>query len=148
MLVTDFCAGGDAFTHIAKTGVQTEASCKVLLDGLLSALSHLGGLRILHRDVKPENLLLQTGHSEDLSFTTCRTLALHLAGGRPVLCDFGLACSESDPEDCRVCFDRLVPCGAVMTPANYQLLGNKAACGVSRVHFTRGASWICMHPQG
>lgn len=80
MLVTDFCAGGDAFTHIAKTGVQTEASCKVLLDGLLSALSHLGGLRILHRDVKPENLLLQTG-------------------GRPVLCDFGLACSESDPEE-------------------------------------------------
>lgn len=83
------CAGGDSFTHIAKTGVQTEAgelnldlgccvlmkvvtfkifkgmrpfraelvtfsreaSCKLLTDGLLSALSHLAGFRILHRDV-------------------------------------------------------------------------------------------------
>eukprot|EP00435_Cladocopium_sp_Y103_P022145 s3554_g5.t1 len=61
VLVMDFCAGGDAFAHIAKTGVQTEASCRILIDGLLSALSHLAGLRILHRDVKPENLLLQTG---------------------------------------------------------------------------------------
>lgn len=80
VLVMDFCAGGDAFAHIAKTGVQTEASCKILIDGLLSALSHLAGLRILHRDVKPENLLLQTG-------------------GRPVLCDFGLACHETDVEE-------------------------------------------------
>lgn len=80
VLVMDFCAGGDAFAHIAKTGVQTEASCKILIDGLLSALSHLAGLRILHRDVKPENLLLQTG-------------------GRPVLCDCGLACHETDVEE-------------------------------------------------
>ena len=80
VLVMDFCAGGDSFTHIAKTGVQTEASCKLLTDGLLSALSHLAGFRILHRDVKPENLLLQTG-------------------GKPVLCDFGLACHESDAEE-------------------------------------------------
>lgn len=34
-----------------------QASCKVLLDGLLSALSHLGGLRILHRDVKDLGLI-------------------------------------------------------------------------------------------
>ncbi|CAJ1367784.1 unnamed protein product [Effrenium voratum] len=82
ILVMDLCAGGDAFTHISKTGVQSEASCKILLDGLLSALSHLGSLQIIHRDVKPENLLLQTG-------------------GRPVLCDFGLACGASDGEETR-----------------------------------------------
>lgn len=82
VLILDFCAGGDAFTHISKTGVQPEATCKTMLEGLLLACGHLHWLDILHRDVKPENLLLQTG-------------------GRPMLADFGLACTASDSEETR-----------------------------------------------
>ena len=57
-----------------------KASCRILIDGLLSALSHLAGLRILHRDVKPENLLLQTGQKMLAGFWGNRWvyhLALH-----------------------------------------------------------------------
>ncbi|CAE7394572.1 PEPKR2 [Symbiodinium natans] len=82
VLILDYCAGGDAFTHISKTGVQPEATCKTMLEGLLLACGHLHWLDILHRDVKPENLLLQTG-------------------GRPMLADFGLACKASDSEETR-----------------------------------------------
>mmetsp|Transcript_97743 Transcript_97743/g.174130 ORF Transcript_97743/g.174130 Transcript_97743/m.174130 type:complete len:657 (+) Transcript_97743:131-2101(+) len=81
-LVMDYCAGGDLFALLAKVSTLPEAACKALMLGLLDALVHIHKLEILHRDVKPENLLL------------------HL-GGRPVLADFGLACRADDGQETR-----------------------------------------------
>jgi len=81
-LVMDYCAGGDLFVLVMKVGTLPEAALKALMQGLLDALVHIHKLDILHRDVKPENLLLHVG-------------------GRPVLADFGLACRADDGEETR-----------------------------------------------
>ena len=46
---------------------QPEASCKVLLDGLLSALSHLAGLRIIHRDALDLDSIPELKATKELS---------------------------------------------------------------------------------
>lgn len=82
VLVMDFCSGGDLFNLVQKDGALKEPTCVVMLAGLLRSLVHLHSLEIIHRDVKPENLLL---HGDS----------------RPVLADFGLACRASDTEETR-----------------------------------------------
>jgi calcium-dependent protein kinase len=59
LLVTDICTGGDLFDCISdKRMSQGEAA--IVLKQILSALVHMHEKRIVHRDMKPENVLLQT----------------------------------------------------------------------------------------
>ena len=52
--------GGDLFDAIAMSTKYTEKTACSMIFNLASALQYLHGLNIVHRDVKPENLLVTT----------------------------------------------------------------------------------------
>eukprot|EP00930_Biecheleria_cincta_P066471 TRINITY_DN5259_c0_g1_i5.p1 TRINITY_DN5259_c0_g1~~TRINITY_DN5259_c0_g1_i5.p1 ORF type:complete len:722 (-),score=89.54 TRINITY_DN5259_c0_g1_i5:286-2451(-) len=70
-IVTELCSCGDLFDHLSG-GALVDEECASLMQGLSSALNHLHMLRIVHRDVKPENILMGA-HSQ------------------PILADMGIA---------------------------------------------------------
>eukprot|EP01065_Artemidia_motanka_P050575 TRINITY_DN8682_c0_g1_i1.p1 TRINITY_DN8682_c0_g1~~TRINITY_DN8682_c0_g1_i1.p1 ORF type:complete len:382 (+),score=110.07 TRINITY_DN8682_c0_g1_i1:67-1146(+) len=57
-LVMDFLSGGELFHHLGRAGTFSEERSKFYAAQVALALSHLHGLRILYRDLKPENLVL------------------------------------------------------------------------------------------
>merc|ERR1719210_333383 len=62
-LILDFLRGGDLFTRLSKEIMFTEDDVKFYLAELALALQHLHSLGIIYRDLKPENLLLDSdGH--------------------------------------------------------------------------------------
>ncbi|CAI5523573.1 unnamed protein product [Closterium sp. Naga37s-1] len=74
-VVTDLCAGGELFDLIRRNGWQSEGVCAWVCKGVAAALQHCHGQGIIHRGVKPENILL-----------------LHTRPNPPVkLADFGVA---------------------------------------------------------
>eukprot|EP00903_Cladosiphon_okamuranus_P017266 g15910.t2 len=82
-LVLDFAAGGDLYKLLEKNknGLPLAAAAGYLCDAL-SAVSHLHGVDIMHRDIKAENLLLD-------------------GKGRLKLSDFGWAVHARPPLDTR-----------------------------------------------
>ncbi len=71
----DYCAGGELFRHLLEHKMLPENQVKTVASQLLQAIDFLHRNSIVHRDVKPENILLVQRNS--------------LAA--IVLCDFGLA---------------------------------------------------------
>lgn len=76
ILTMECCPCGDLFNATLK-GPFAEARARDVVRALLSALAHIHGRGIVHRDVKPENMLLAMD-------------------GRPVLADFGISCHLAD----------------------------------------------------
>mmetsp|Transcript_57511 Transcript_57511/g.108227 ORF Transcript_57511/g.108227 Transcript_57511/m.108227 type:complete len:343 (+) Transcript_57511:217-1245(+) len=58
LLVMERAQGGELFDRIVQRGAFTEGDAAVVTRGVLSALAHLHAHGVMHRDVKPENLLL------------------------------------------------------------------------------------------
>jgi serine/threonine protein kinase len=84
-LVTEYCPGGELFDAIQKKrnrslsmrrGQYTEAQAACITTQILRALEDLHAADIVHRDVKPENILLADNDDS----------AIHVK-----LCDFGIA---------------------------------------------------------
>lgn len=81
-LVCEYVRGGDLFDIIAAVQKFSEDQAALMISHLASALAYLHSKNIVHRDVKPENLLVELENS--------RVKLLKLG-------DFGLACEVTKP---------------------------------------------------
>ncbi|XP_008202852.1 serine/threonine-protein kinase GA29083 [Nasonia vitripennis] len=81
-LIMELIKGGDLFDAIATATKFSEADASIMISHLCYALAYLHSHQIVHRDVKPENLLVQTNGN--------RIHCLKLA-------DFGLAQVVQEP---------------------------------------------------
>ena len=66
--------------NLLRSGVLTKEQSHMVMQGLFSALKHIHSLGMIHRDVKPSNILLES------------------MKGPVFLADFGIAWSPTDPE--------------------------------------------------
>jgi calcium-dependent protein kinase len=58
-IVTELIHGGELFDEISKRQNFTEQDASVIIKQILEAMAYCHGLNIVHKDLKPENLLLQ-----------------------------------------------------------------------------------------
>jgi len=79
-LVMDYCNGGELFYHLKTSGKFSENRTRLYGAEITSALEHLHSRKIVYRDLKPENVLLD-------------------AEGHVRVTDFGLAKDEMDMRD-------------------------------------------------
>ncbi|CAG9802494.1 unnamed protein product [Chironomus riparius] len=82
-LVLEMVHGGDLFDAITRVTRFSEAQSRIMIKHLASALAYLHAMSIVHRDVKPENLLVELDSDGNV-------VMLKLA-------DFGLACEVNEP---------------------------------------------------
>jgi len=81
-LLMEYCRGGDLYWTIRREGRLDEATARVFARQMLSALSYCHARGVVHRDVKPENFLLESDDPK------CQILKL---------ADFGIATSIRPP---------------------------------------------------
>jgi len=68
-LAMEYCPGGDLFTHLRSLGTLPERVARQIIAELVLAVAHLHEYGIIHRDVKPENVLLDScGHARLTDF--------------------------------------------------------------------------------
>jgi len=60
MLVLGYCATGDLLGYLEKYGMLDSVLAKQLATSMLDALAHIHSREIMHRDVKPENVLINS----------------------------------------------------------------------------------------
>lgn len=80
-LILEYCAGGD-LQHLIrdrKNGRLTEPLCRRLMRDLCGGLKFLNRHQLIHRDIKPQNLLLTGALPLDEINDPCRTEALELS---------------------------------------------------------------------
>lgn len=80
--VMEFLAGGDLFDRLAKRGNYSELNARLAAWQILEAVAYLHEHEVVHRDVKPENILLKS-RRDDVNIK---------------LCDFGLARNLPRPD--------------------------------------------------
>jgi len=68
-MVLEFCPGGELFYHLSRAGRFSEGRALFYTAETTSAIAYLHSLRIIYRDLKPENLLLDAdGHCKITDF--------------------------------------------------------------------------------
>ncbi len=60
IIVMEFVPGGDLGKFIGSRGILSEETTKIMAEQLLHALDYLHQKNITHRDVKPDNILIQS----------------------------------------------------------------------------------------
>ena len=58
VMLLEYMQGGTLHSYIEKSGALNERTCKKYLKQLLSAVSHCHQQHVVHRDIKPQNILL------------------------------------------------------------------------------------------
>eukprot|EP00004_Rigifila_ramosa_P004623 TRINITY_DN150_c1_g1_i1.p1 TRINITY_DN150_c1_g1~~TRINITY_DN150_c1_g1_i1.p1 ORF type:complete len:469 (+),score=122.38 TRINITY_DN150_c1_g1_i1:34-1407(+) len=72
-LVLDFCNGGELFYHLQQEEKFTEARARFYAAEIVLALGYLHEMGVIYRDLKPENLLLDSfGHIVMTDFGLCK----------------------------------------------------------------------------
>eukprot|EP01083_Nonionella_stella_P062681 162986_1 len=66
-LILEFCDGGDLSHYIRKHGPLTEKHAQIWLKQLASGLLYVRNRNLIHRDLKPQNLLLSEGPDGSLA---------------------------------------------------------------------------------
>ena len=66
-LVMELCEGGDLLHNILKQGAFSEVHGHRLFGDLLTAVRHLHDRNIVHRDFKPDNVLLTTANRDTMA---------------------------------------------------------------------------------
>ena len=86
-LVLDYCAGGELFFHLSRHRRFSEKWTRFYTAELLLALGHLHSHGIIYRDLKPENVLLDSdGHVKLGDFGLAKTGIEHPYKGAKSLC--------------------------------------------------------------
>ena len=77
-LVLDLVQGGEMFDHLIKDGAYSEADAARLVREVGSALSFLHGIGLVHSDLKPENLYVNSSEmgSTHMTFWSLLTLSI------------------------------------------------------------------------
>ncbi|KAI3912518.1 hypothetical protein MKW98_020980 [Papaver atlanticum] len=63
-LILEYCKGGDLSMHIQRKGKVAEATAKHFMQQLAAGLQILRHNNVIHRDLKPQNLLLTTNDDQ------------------------------------------------------------------------------------
>ena len=78
-IVMELLSGGELFNRIVEQGRFTEANAAALFSQILLSMEYLHSLNIVHRDVKPENILCVPPHTVSL------TVSLTVSGARALM---------------------------------------------------------------
>ena len=73
-IVMELLSGGELFNRIVEQGRFTEANAAALFSQILLSMEYLHSLNIVHRDVKPENILCVPPHTVSLTVSGARAL--------------------------------------------------------------------------
>jgi serine/threonine-protein kinase len=86
-LVSEFIDGGTLRSLVKFRSGQglPVAEAATLVEGVLAGLEHLHSRNILHRDLKPDNILIQAGHPRLTDFGVSRILSGSLVSGAGTL---------------------------------------------------------------
>lgn len=57
-IITEFCEGGSLYKHFREGKSLTEESLRIVFKKIFSALSYMHRLKIVHRDIKLDNIVL------------------------------------------------------------------------------------------
>ncbi|WCJ24037.1 Calcium-dependent protein kinase family protein [Euphorbia peplus] len=66
-MVVELCSGQDLHDLIITNGVLTENEARLLFIQLMKAISHCHNYGVVHRDIKPDNILLDSRNSVKLA---------------------------------------------------------------------------------
>lgn len=98
-MVSDLLLGGDLRYHIQQEIVFSEESVVLFIAEIALALDYLQGHRIIHRDIKPDNILLdEEGHAHVTDFNIATVLeegqlATSMSGTKPYIAPEIYMCS-------------------------------------------------------
>lgn len=77
-LVMEYLPGGDLMTLLMKKDILNESEAKFYMLELVLAVSSVHKLGFIHRDLKPDNILLDMqGHLKLSDFGLCKDAELH-----------------------------------------------------------------------
>ncbi|XP_031250665.1 phosphoenolpyruvate carboxylase kinase 1-like [Pistacia vera] len=66
-MVLELCDSQDLYHHLMNKGILSESESKSIITQLLQAISHMHKLGIVHRDIKPDNILFSSGNVVKIS---------------------------------------------------------------------------------
>ncbi|CAD8070381.1 unnamed protein product [Paramecium primaurelia] len=77
-LVMEFLSGGDLMTLLIKKDIIPERHAKFYIAELVLAVEEIHSMNYIHRDLKPDNILIDTnGHLKISDFGLCKHLGVH-----------------------------------------------------------------------
>jgi calcium-dependent protein kinase len=80
-IVMELCTGGELLDSIARIGCLSENQASLCMKQIFSAVSYLHSLRIVHRDLKLENMLVEKQNSSHFKIADFG-IATELQGGK------------------------------------------------------------------